>query len=200
MHAPLHPQVSSSALGAASSYWADAFAGASEAQRAAVLEGLRRSRPVLVQGYESMVMARQLLEEPDSWAAILASWTTLLPEALARWGEDEAALIAHFEQHRRQRMQGLGPAAWAALNRPYAGVQAALQSCESPFYIASSKAAHRVAALMGSHFGLELGADSPRLFCSLLPPNEKKVQALREIMGRPVCEDPATRLHFIDDR
>ena len=42
-----------------------------------------------------------------------------------------------------------------------------------------SKAAHRVAVLAAEALGLEVGPDSPRLFCSLIPPNEKKVAALR---------------------
>jgi hypothetical protein len=97
-------------------------------------------------------------------------------------------------------MRGAGAAAWLALNRPYPGASDALLYCESPTYIVSSKAAHRVAALLAAHFSLQLVQDSPRLLCGLLPPNEKKVEALRLIMGRPVCADPATRLHFIDDR
>jgi len=32
---------------------------------------------------------------------------------------------------------------WLARNQPYAGVKETLQFCEYPFYVASSKAAHR---------------------------------------------------------
>jgi len=43
-----------------------------------------------------------------------------------------------------------------------------------------SKAAHRVATLMQEHFGMaDVTEQSPRLFASLLPPEEKKVEALR---------------------
>jgi hypothetical protein len=43
-----------------------------------------------------------------------------------------------------------------------------------------SKAAHRVSTLMQEHFAMsDLTPDSPRLFASLLPPEEKKVEALR---------------------
>jgi hypothetical protein len=43
-----------------------------------------------------------------------------------------------------------------------------------------SKAAHRVSTLMQEHFSMsDLTPDSPRLFASLLPPEEKKVEALR---------------------
>lgn len=43
-----------------------------------------------------------------------------------------------------------------------------------------SKAAHRVSTLLQEHFGLsDVTEDSPRLFASLLPPEEKKVETLR---------------------
>jgi len=54
------PEVSVSALGAASVRWPEAFGGGEPtgAARAALLAGLKRSRPVLVGGYESMCMVR----------------------------------------------------------------------------------------------------------------------------------------------
>ena len=43
-----------------------------------------------------------------------------------------------------------------------------------------SKAAHRVSTLLQEHFGMsDLTEDSPRLFASLLPPDDKKAEALR---------------------
>jgi hypothetical protein len=45
-------------------------------------KGLRACRPALVRGYESMVMARLLLEDPGAADAILTSWETLLPRTL----------------------------------------------------------------------------------------------------------------------
>lgn len=146
------------------------------------------------------LQARLLLEDPASWRAILSGWHQLLPATLQRWGESTASLIPVFEQHRNSKMNGGGASEWLALNRAYPNVREALQYCQSPFYIASSKAGHRVANLLENNLGLKLPADSPRLFCTLLPPNEKKVEALRTIMARPVCEDPGTTLHFVDDR
>ena len=49
-------QVSRSAYDAAKDYWPDIFAKVDGAKRAGVLAGLRETRPVLVRGYESMVM------------------------------------------------------------------------------------------------------------------------------------------------
>jgi hypothetical protein len=48
-----------------------------------------------------------------------------------------------------------------------------------PLPAACSKAGHRVAVLAKEALGVPVEADSPRLFCSLIPPNEKKVAALR---------------------
>jgi hypothetical protein len=49
------------------------------------MDGLRSTRPVLVRGYESMVMARMLLEDPGCVDAILADWHPLLHKTLDRW-------------------------------------------------------------------------------------------------------------------
>lgn len=51
--------------------------------------------------------------------------------------------------------------------------------CVVPMLLCS-KAAHRVSTLLQEHFGLsDVTEDSPRLFASLLPPEEKKVETLR---------------------
>jgi len=73
------PEVSMSAYTAARDYWPGIFASATAAQQSAVLEGLRACRPALVRGYESMVMARMLLEDPECSGAILGGdWEALL--------------------------------------------------------------------------------------------------------------------------
>ena len=55
----------------------------------------------------------------------------------------------------------------------------ALRACERPWYVASSKAAHRISPLLRSLLGVDMDAASPRLFAGLIPPNERKVAALR---------------------
>lgn len=45
-------------------------------------QGLRTCRPALVRGYESMVMARLLLQSPGCEGDILARWEALLQETL----------------------------------------------------------------------------------------------------------------------
>ncbi|KAF6253918.1 hypothetical protein COO60DRAFT_369922 [Scenedesmus sp. NREL 46B-D3] len=194
------PEVSSSAYAAARDYWPQRFSSVDAAQQQQVMDGLRRSRPVLVRGYESMVMARMLLEDPGSVNAILADWHPLLHHTLERWGEDWEVLQASFEQHRATWLAS-DRAGWLARNQPYAGMVDAVAACEYPIYFASSKAAHRVSTLLQEHFSMsDLTQDSPRLFASLLPPEQKKVEALRAIADRPVCRDSGARLHFVDDR
>lgn len=196
------PEVSQSAYAAAEQHWPDIFGNISDTKRKALLQNMRSVRPVLVRGYESMVMLRLLTECRDGTTAqsILNQWPELLPATLSRWKEDSDALHKVFEKTRGQWMTGEQSDAWLALNRPYLGVKEWLAECPFPFYIASSKAGHRLSTLLTQNFGLDVPADSPRLFSSLLPPEEKKVEALMTISGRPVCQSPGVRLHFVDDR
>lgn len=50
------PEVSASAYAAARDYFPDVFINVSTEQESQVMQGLRQTRPVLVRGYESMVM------------------------------------------------------------------------------------------------------------------------------------------------
>jgi phosphoglycolate phosphatase-like HAD superfamily hydrolase len=184
------PEVSSSAVAAASARWPDVF---SSCVGADLSSGMRDVRPVLVNGYEAMVMARLLAEAIGSntldavVASILADWPALLSETLARWGEDAATLAAAFEAHRAAAINNNNGddkgnsrlERWLALNQAYPGIPAALAECPYPFYITTSKAASRVSVLCEHNLGLPLPPDSPRLMCALLPPNEKKIEALR---------------------
>ena len=63
----------------------------------------------------------------------------------------------------------LTPASLFSSAQPFPGVVEALKECPYPVYIASSKAGHRVSALMQAVMGVELPEDSPRLYASLLP-------------------------------
>eukprot|EP00877_Chromochloris_zofingiensis_P013097 jgi/Chrzof1/8040/UNPLg00085.t1 len=193
------PEVSRSAYDAAKAYWPDVFAAAVDTTQQSVLSGLKKTRPVLIRGYESMVMARMLLEDPQCVDAILADWESVLNSTLSKWREDPQSLQTAFEHHRAGWLSS-DRAGWLALNQPYPGVKDALQDCQFPVYIASSKAGHRVSTLLKEHFGLDIPQDSPRLFASLMPPDEMKADALREIAARPICMESWARLHFIDDR
>lgn len=110
---------------------------------------------------------------------ILADWDGLLPATLEAWGQSPDALAAAFEAHRAALMAG-DAAAWRKLNPLYPGVAEALADCPYPSYFASSKATSRLVSLLAAPpLALDVGADSPRLFASLIPPNERKIEALR---------------------
>eukprot|EP00878_Enallax_costatus_P025300 GHUV01027065.1.p1 GENE.GHUV01027065.1~~GHUV01027065.1.p1 ORF type:complete len:226 (+),score=38.23 GHUV01027065.1:1234-1911(+) len=141
-----------------------------------------------------------LLEDPGCVDAILTDWHPLLETTLDRWGESWQKLQASFEDHRANWL-GSDRQGWLARNQPYPGMVDAVTTSEYPIYFASSKAAHRVSTIMQEHFGLEdITPNSPRLFASLLPPEEKKAEALIAISERPICSETGARLHFVDDR
>ena len=132
------PEVSDSAVRAAASYkddWARALPDAGDApRRALLLAALRRARPVLVRGYEAVVMARLLAEAlppppvPAATATaaaaaaeggggvdaavdrILRDWPGELVTAMRRFGETggRADLEGHFERSRAAAMSGRG--------------------------------------------------------------------------------------------
>ncbi|KXZ55807.1 hypothetical protein GPECTOR_2g1357 [Gonium pectorale] len=163
---------------------------------------MRTVRPVLVRGFESMVMLRLLLRDPEcpnTLGAILHRWPEELDRALSEWGESAEELNKVFEAVRNDWMNNRTES-WMALQVPYEGVSEPLRASPFPVYIVSSKAGHRVSALSQAVLGLDLPPDSPRLFSSLLPPEEKKAEALGHISEQPTCASPSARLHFVDDR
>lgn len=192
-------EVSTSAYEACQGYWPDLFAGLSGQEQQRVRAGMRATRPRLIKGWEALVMARLILEDEGNVQHILADWEPLLAATLAAWGEGTGASLASaFEAHRAEQMQ-VNPDRWISLNPLYPGVASALSDSPYPFYIASSKAAGRLVTLLNASLGMGVEEGSPRLFASLIPPNERKIAALREIAGRPVAQGGAT-LHFVDDR
>eukprot|EP00887_Chlorella_sp_A99_P004237 scaffold15.g4237.t1 len=194
------PEVSTSALAAAARRWPHLFAALADGERARVLAGLHATRPRLVKGFEAMVMARLVLESDANVGAILADWEErLLPASLAAWGEDEGRLAPLFEEVRAAQLAG-DRAAWLGLNAPYPGVAEALRDCPYPWYVVSSKGASRLVPVLNATLSAEAFApDSPRLFAGLIPPNKRKIEALRAIAQRPVAQEAGT-LHFVDDR
>jgi hypothetical protein len=59
------------------------------------------------------------------------------------------------------------------------GVNTGYNICMACSCCACSKAGKRVSTLLQEQLGLNIPEDSPRLFASLLPPEEKKAEALR---------------------
>eukprot|EP00198_Chlamydomonas_reinhardtii_P004220 XP_001693556.1 predicted protein [Chlamydomonas reinhardtii] len=91
------PEITASAFEAAAIRWPELFApeALGAERRTALREAMRTVRPVLVKGYESMVMLRLLLRDPNcevKLRSILSAWSAELPRALAEWGESEEEL------------------------------------------------------------------------------------------------------------
>jgi len=194
------PEVSEYGLVAAQRRWPEALSGVQEpGARAALLAALRDCRPRLVKGYEAMVMARLLAEDGARVAAVLRDWPALLAASLESWGCDAEELSAEFQALRAEAMAA-HKKEWLRGSKPYKGMVDALRHCPSPVYFASSKAGGLVSLLLRENLGLDIPEESPRLYGGLLPPNEAKVAALRDIASRPVCQTPGAKLHFIDDR
>jgi hypothetical protein len=193
-------------VAAASEQWPSIFQGLNASERQRILSGVAAARPRLVKGYESMIMARIILENPQNGVENILHGTPnwdapggLLQTSLAAWSETEHPLQTVFESYRAHRM-ATDPDAWLRLNPLYEGIADAMADCTSPFYICSSKRGDRLVRLLNAQFNLGVTEESPRVLASLIPPNEKKIEALRNVMARPVAASSSTSLHFIDDR
>jgi phosphoglycolate phosphatase-like HAD superfamily hydrolase len=198
-------EVSSAGVAAAEQQWPSLFQGLEGSERQRVLAGVAAARPRLVKGYESMLMARLILQDPQNVENILSgtpNWDSpggLLQTSLIAWDEEEQALQSVFEAYRANRMTN-DLEGWVALNPLYEGIAEAMADCTSPFYICSSKRGDRLVRLLNAQFDLDVTEDSPRVLASLIPPNDKKIEALRKVAAKPIAANPATSLHFIDDR
>lgn len=196
-------EVMSAGLECARERWPEAFEGVDIEQ---LQESLQRVRPRLVKGYESMLMARLLAEggkeredailSCDDWAD---SEQGMVQETLDLYSSTESALQGFFESWRMHRIHNEFER-WIDLNPLYSGVKDALDDCQAPFYVASSKSGNRLIPLLNHLLNMNVDENSPRIFSGLIPPNELKLKTLETVMSRPVAQDGATQLHFIDDR
>ena len=193
-------EVMSAGFEVARARWPDLFVGQSDSK---MLSNLSRVRPKLVRGFESAIMARLIAEDESNIDTILESddaWeTVIVSRSLESWGESATDLSSAFEAWRRDRIKN-DFESWLVLNPLYPGIKEALDDCPYPFYIASSKARDRLVPLVNALLCLGVEEDSPRISAGLIPPNEMKQEAILSILSKPICQDPATSLHFVDDR
>ena len=68
---------------------------------------------------------------------------------------------------------------WVKRHEMYSGLKDTLKSCKYPWYIVTSRAKHRTLKLIDAMLGLSWPEDTPRLFSKMLPPNQKKIEALQ---------------------
>eukprot|EP01026_Neomeris_dumetosa_P011087 TRINITY_DN14042_c2_g2_i2.p1 TRINITY_DN14042_c2_g2~~TRINITY_DN14042_c2_g2_i2.p1 ORF type:complete len:340 (+),score=44.47 TRINITY_DN14042_c2_g2_i2:344-1363(+) len=191
------PEITNSGLQFAKDLWPQKFEGVDENKQ---LDLLKQTRPVLIEGFEIVVMARMLAENSSCISDILQRWPQQMADILTEWKLDADKIKMDFENY-RVALQKEKSEEWVKLNQGYPGVKEALMYCEYPFYVVSSKSGGRVAHLLEKSLGIKgISQDSPRLLASLLPPDTEKPKALKQIGGRPICSDTGARLHFIDDR
>ncbi|KAJ9513326.1 hypothetical protein QJQ45_001355 [Haematococcus lacustris] len=131
-------EVTQAALNTAGRRWPHLFSNLSSAQLEQLADDMRRVRPVLVRGYEALVMARLLLEDSGAVQSMLDGWGRMLPAAIARWGEDSDDMATQFEAERNAWMTERS-GSWLALHAPYPGVQQAYAACPFPLFLATSK-------------------------------------------------------------
>jgi len=192
-------EVMSAGLAVARERWPESFAGVIEDD---VLESLNRVRPRLISGFESAVMARFIAEEGSGAVEDIlgcADWLGRVKELLEGYGSSRDELQGEFERWRRERIES-DEQGWLAMNPLYKDVREALEDCPSPTYFASSKSGRRLIPLLRSLLGIDVGEESPRVFHTLIPPNELKLETLERVMARPIASDGRTQLHFVDDR
>ncbi|EFJ46070.1 hypothetical protein VOLCADRAFT_105717 [Volvox carteri f. nagariensis] len=90
--------ITASAFEAAALRWPHLFSSSDldvDGKREQLRQAMRLVRPVLVRGFESMVMLRLLHRNPScpaTQSAILHNWTEELPRALGCWGESPEEL------------------------------------------------------------------------------------------------------------
>ena len=196
-------EVMSAGLSCAREYWPDVFGG--DVDEEALWKSLCLVRPRLVKGYESMLMARILVERGLEGKEDILScddWATtehgMVRQMLDVYGSTESELQSFFESWRMKRIENDFDS-WIDLNPLYSGVKDALDDCQC-FYIASSKSGNRLIPLLNRLLDLGVDEESPRVFSGLIPPNELKLEVLETVMERPVAQHEGTQLHFIDDR
>eukprot|EP00884_Botryococcus_braunii_P013540 jgi/Botrbrau1/22187/Bobra.168_1s0019.1 len=193
------PEVTHSALQASRLFWPNVFENITGEKLKRVENGMTTVRPVLVKGFEAVIMARMLAEDDSCIPQILASWETVWPAKLKEWATSSTVLSGYFDGYRTGSFIA-DRGSWVRLNKPYPGIAENLPAFDAPFYIASSKSARRLLPLLKDLFHLDFPPDSPRIFSSLLPPSERKVETLREVKERPIVKEAGARLNFIDDR
>ena len=195
-------EVMSAGLAVARARWPDSFPSNPSADTGDLAAALSRVRPRLISGFESVLMARHVAEEGEKAERDILEcddWSNRVEELLGAYGASVEDLEREFESWRRHRIEEDFDG-WLGMNALYAGVREAMDDCRSPTYFASSKNGKRLVPLLRALLGIEVDLDSPRVFHTLIPPNELKLQALRSVAARPVAEHPGTQLHFVDDR
>ncbi|DBA91546.1 TPA: hypothetical protein ACH3X1_003167 [Trebouxia sp. C0004] len=193
------PEISSSAVAAAAEYWPEQFGNLDQATHDQMRRDMRQVRPVLVNGVEALVMARMVLEEPGCVDSIIQDWQSVLPATLNKWKIEQKDLQIFFEDFRNNLLQNKEDE-WVKRHVMYPGLEETLKACKYPWYIVTSRAKHRTLKLVDAMLDMQWPEDTPRLYCKLLPPNQRKIETLQEILAKPMVKEQNATIHFVDDR
>ena len=145
------PESSISGWKHAAEVWPDVFADASQMDR--VLEGLKRTRPVVETGFENTLLARAILENLPGFSVeeIIADWGALMPKLMSRWELDRSEMVAGYGAIRDRWMEA-DLDGWLAPNLVYPGVAEAVieaeASAHSDVFIVTTKQARFASAIM----------------------------------------------------
>jgi phosphoglycolate phosphatase-like HAD superfamily hydrolase len=170
--------------------WPDRVSGAPDA---AFLARFRRLRPVIETGYESIFLARLILDGVAD-AAILADFPVRCRTAMAAASLDRPAAIALFSRLRDEWLRD-DAESWLATHAFYPGVPAALGALQAAGHavrIVTTKQ-HAYTAALCARAGLRLADEAIHgLETGPKPAVLARLLAAPELAGRPA--------HFLEDR
>lgn len=170
--------------------WPDRVTGAPDA---AFVDHFRRLRPVIETGYESIFLARLILDGVAD-ATILAEFPARCRATMATAGVDRAAAIALFSRLRDEWLRD-DAEGWLATHAFYPGVPEALGALLAAGHavqIVTTKQ-HAYTVALCARAGLRLPDDAIHgLEAGPKPAVLARLQGAPEFAGRP--------LHFLEDR
>ena len=148
-----------------------------------------------------------MADESTDVNQLLQDWATACRQALATWGTTQQEVAEHSESFRKRRVAGNEvrgehdepTACWACYikacaislhslgvqeafiqnNKLYAGISDAVNLCQYPWYVITSRAKDRTLKLLKGLLSQDWPEDTPRLYAGLSPPNEMKIAAIR---------------------
>jgi hypothetical protein len=189
------PESSISGWKHAVALWPEVFDD--ETQYARVLEGLKRTRPVVETGFENTLLARCILEKTHSADAIVNDWGALMPELMERWQLDRAEMVRGYGAIRDDWMAA-DLDGWLAPNLIYPGVGEAVRLAESSrhadVFVVTTKQARFASAIMSQKANLEIPPE--RLFSQTV----SGVPKTEVLLALQADAAPGARLVFVEDK
>jgi phosphoglycolate phosphatase-like HAD superfamily hydrolase len=180
---------------AAEALWPELFTTpAALARRDAVLAAMRVVRPVVETGYENLVQVRCLLEGACSPEEMLETWHELLPERMAAWGLERAALVELFGATRDAWMAE-DLAGWLAPNEIYPGAADAVRALMAAHevHVVTTKQARFTEALLREKAGIPFPPE--RIFSQTASGRPKS-----EVLAALRAAHPGGAAHFVEDK